>query len=525
MGIGPNFCRSKDLLVRTLGVIVLGMILAGDRCCQTAQAFQVNDSPPLLLPDFDSKFADLSDFPSVVELPFDRRLNRVVTEIRRLIRNGEGRLAAQQITRAWAAYSTDGLVRYGSGFTGYSAELSRLWNSLPIQAKRRELLIQEPLADLHMQIALRESPVNRNSALVNLVCRFPHTNAALRGLKLLALDAVELGNLSKADATMGLLNEQFGAAGGQGIAIVLESAKRDSLPPDTEIGSSEVHAQSADVLLQRRLPSVRCGALTIEVQDRITASGNAKPQPKVRPVGSRLLWVEDSSAPIRQSVLVARHSGRSDIAWTSSDNSSPILEDSFILGPPVGDGDCVYVLLEHNRRVVLAVLNSADGSVRWTKDVFRVNLSIHSDHVRRSMNSGPQIVGGTIVCPSAAGVVVGLDIVTGRFLWSAEYSSRYEHRDQQNWLTLTESKSESGGAIAQFGRLVRGIDKNDRNKNESGQSLQGDQWTKIGTAIVCDPGDAVAPFAVHFRTGRRCLVNLSGEESAEQTTSAAVDSK
>ncbi len=102
----------------------------------------------------------------------------------------------------------------------------------------------------------------------------------------------------------------------------------------------------------------------------------------------------------------------------------PPLAGTFFLGPPVADGEQLYVIGERDKEVILFVLSSQNGELLWSQVLAAVTTSIEFDSVRRLWACQPSVDAGTIVCPTGAGWLIALDRHTRRIQWAHRYAAR-----------------------------------------------------------------------------------------------------
>ena len=102
---------------------------------------------------------------------------------------------------------------------------------------------------------------------------------------------------------------------------------------------------------------------------------------------------------------------------------NPALSGAFFLGPPLPIGDQLYALAEQSGDIRLLCLNSKDGSLDWKQQLAVVEeaLPIVYDRVRRLAGASPSYADGVLVCPTSAGAVVAVDLVTRSLRWGYQY--------------------------------------------------------------------------------------------------------
>jgi outer membrane protein assembly factor BamB/tetratricopeptide (TPR) repeat protein len=130
------------------------------------------------------------------------------------------------------------------------------------------------------------------------------------------------------------------------------------------------------------------------------------------------------------------------------------LAGMFFLGAPLAVGQSLYVLGEANGAVYLMALNRENGSVEWRQQLASLEASVQLDLRRRLQSMAPSYEAGIVVCPTGAGVVMGVDLAKRSFAWAyrfdamslAESMSRV--REDQGTGNLTQRWTENAVAIA-----------------------------------------------------------------------------
>lgn len=97
--------------------------------------------------------------------------------------------------------------------------------------------------------------------------------------------------------------------------------------------------------------------------------------------------------------------------------------EDWFLGPPLPIGGHLHVLVESRGGVRLDVLNGEDGQLLWSQPL----AELDEDHAvgrrmeRRRAGVSPSAAEGVLVCPTAAGAVVAIDLATRSLLWAYRY--------------------------------------------------------------------------------------------------------
>ncbi len=112
----------------------------------------------------------------------------------------------------------------------------------------------------------------------------------------------------------------------------------------------------------------------------------------------------------------------------SSDD--PKLSGAYFLGPPLVLDDELYVIAELKDEIKLLVLDAHSGKLIWSQQLAQVEAPFAYDMSRRLAGCVPSYADGVLVCPTASGVLVAVDLATRSLLWG--YSYRYQSTKSQN---------------------------------------------------------------------------------------------
>ncbi len=111
------------------------------------------------------------------------------------------------------------------------------------------------------------------------------------------------------------------------------------------------------------------------------------------------------------------------------------LAGAFFLGPPLPLAGRLYVLAEMKGEIRLAAIDAQTGSVEWTQQLASLTTSILEDPLRRNTGATPSYADGVLVCPTAVGAVVGVDLTTRSLLWGYQYPQE-AHADYSRAVAL-----------------------------------------------------------------------------------------
>ena len=153
------------------------------------------------------------------------------------------------------------------------------------------------------------------------------------------------------------------------------------------------------------------------------------------------------------------------------------LEGMFFLGAPLAVGQSLYVLGESKSAVYLIALNRANGAVEWRQPLASLESSVQLDLQRRLQSMAPSYEGGIIVCPTGAGVVMGVDLAKRSFAWAYRFDA------------------------------VSLMDNFNRGREDLGTTGMGRRWTENAVAIadgkvVLTPPESEYLHCIELQTGK-----------------------
>jgi outer membrane protein assembly factor BamB len=102
------------------------------------------------------------------------------------------------------------------------------------------------------------------------------------------------------------------------------------------------------------------------------------------------------------------------------------LAGAFFLGAPLVHGGQLYVMMEVNGELRLAVIEPGTGKLLWSQQLAHIEFvgqQIGSDAMRRLSGATPSLASGILVCPTSASSVVGIDIAQRKLLWGYQYET------------------------------------------------------------------------------------------------------
>jgi outer membrane protein assembly factor BamB len=122
-----------------------------------------------------------------------------------------------------------------------------------------------------------------------------------------------------------------------------------------------------------------------------------------------------------------------------NDETEKELAGSFYLGPPLPLGGKLYVLTEKNSELRLVCLDpAAEGRLVWAQTLATARNRLLLDVSRRVHAANLAYSEGILVCPTNAGAVLGIDLLTRSLVWAFPYrdkgSEQPEEQPQGNFM-------------------------------------------------------------------------------------------
>ncbi len=105
------------------------------------------------------------------------------------------------------------------------------------------------------------------------------------------------------------------------------------------------------------------------------------------------------------------------------------LAGTFFLGPPLPIGSELYCLGERNEEISLMTLDSATGKLIWEQRLVSPTMGLMANRERRQTGLSPAFGQGVLVCPTATGAVIGVDLSRRMLLWAYQYESNQTEDD------------------------------------------------------------------------------------------------
>ena len=152
------------------------------------------------------------------------------------------------------------------------------------------------------------------------------------------------------------------------------------------------------------------------------------------------------------------------LLWIAGGRGAPAgeLADSHFLGPPLPIGDRLYQLNEKQQELRLAILDPATGGLISLQRLCTTRNRLQADAGRRMNAAHLAYADGILVCPTNAGVVLGIELLGNSFVWAYPYSAGSENangddQSAQQGLPPGQMVLPNGRVIIRGGRFPGGM--------------------------------------------------------------------
>jgi len=117
------------------------------------------------------------------------------------------------------------------------------------------------------------------------------------------------------------------------------------------------------------------------------------------------------------------------LTWALGDEETDPLHDYSFLGPPLPLDGRLYMLVQKKRQMSLLCIDPDAGGEKhvhnpkivFMKPLVELRTSLVEDPIRRTQAAHFAYGDGILVCPTNAGVVFGVDLLTNRLAWAYPY--------------------------------------------------------------------------------------------------------
>jgi outer membrane protein assembly factor BamB len=134
---------------------------------------------------------------------------------------------------------------------------------------------------------------------------------------------------------------------------------------------------------------------------------------------------DDLNKAVCRSVLIALDAASGKRVWEvggrAQEPEMEVLSDSYFLGAPLLLDGRLYALTEKAGQLNLVCLRADSGAFLWQQPLALAPTGLVYDPGRRIHTAQPVYGEGVVVCPTHAGIVVGVDLLTQGLLWAYPY--------------------------------------------------------------------------------------------------------
>lgn len=126
---------------------------------------------------------------------------------------------------------------------------------------------------------------------------------------------------------------------------------------------------------------------------------------------------------LNQSSLQAFDLVTGKLVWAHPDPRVPASEfkGCFFLGAPLPLGGKVYALIEKKADLQLVCFDAMSGAVSWSQTLAAFKDRLPMDVARRMHTAQLSYGEGMLICPTNAGAVLGVDLLTHSLVWAHSY--------------------------------------------------------------------------------------------------------
>ncbi|HEX4149788.1 MAG TPA: PQQ-binding-like beta-propeller repeat protein, partial [Pirellulales bacterium] len=111
------------------------------------------------------------------------------------------------------------------------------------------------------------------------------------------------------------------------------------------------------------------------------------------------------------------------LVWELPPDERSDLAGAFFLGAPLPLADRLYGLAEIRGEIRLLALDGKTGRIEWSQQLAVLEQSVSDFGIRHIAGLTPSYADGVLVCPTASGAVVAVDLTTRSLVWGYQYPS------------------------------------------------------------------------------------------------------
>jgi outer membrane protein assembly factor BamB len=198
--------------------------------------------------------------------------------------------------------------------------------------------------------------------------------------------------------------------------VIFENSTTGSLSAD------DAHVYAVDDLSLPPHPNVQ------ELQMMMWGNGGMQIQGPLRDLAER-------------SRLVAIEIETGKEIWERGDpkhDTNELTVGNYYLGPPLSLGGKLYILAEKNQELRLLCLEPSKGEPLWAQTLATTKDKMLMDPGRRVQAVHLAYADGILVCPTNAGAMLGVDLLTRSLVWAFPYREKKpeQQTDQQKMMMM-----------------------------------------------------------------------------------------
>ena len=110
-------------------------------------------------------------------------------------------------------------------------------------------------------------------------------------------------------------------------------------------------------------------------------------------------------------------------------NDKAELHDTYFLGPPLPMAGKLYILTEKNQELRLICLEAATGKLLQIQQLATTRDKVEMDVARRVQAAHLAYGEGMLVCPTNAGAILGIDLLTNSLVWAFSYREKSDVKE------------------------------------------------------------------------------------------------
>ena len=98
------------------------------------------------------------------------------------------------------------------------------------------------------------------------------------------------------------------------------------------------------------------------------------------------------------------------------------LPGTYFLGPPLPVDRQLYCIVESQGQTLLLSLDARTGKQLWSQSLSQPADDLAREPNRRRAGTSPALMGDMLICPTGAGLVVGVDVAARSLAWAYQYA-------------------------------------------------------------------------------------------------------